>query len=145
VGLHSYRAQGNDGWLMRSGLNDRRSSRGILLAEAVLPFLSCPAASIGRDSAVGCSTSLATRVGREVHTWRICRVRSRHALLRQSSPPAPCSLGGHRPRRVGAEVDGGSGSCVQVGQATGRLVNLPSQNRCAICIWATVTVSGDTP
>jgi len=51
----------------------RRSSRGILFVEAVFPFLSSRAASIGRDSIVGCSIVLAIRVGREVHARRICR------------------------------------------------------------------------
>ena len=59
---------------MHPGLDNRRSSRGIVFVEAVFPFLFSRVASIGRDSIVGCSIVLAIREGREVHARRICRV-----------------------------------------------------------------------
>ena len=78
---------------MRPGLDDRGSSHSITFAEALFPFLSSRAASIGRSSVVGCSIVLATRVGHEIHTRRICRVpQPARRLYRDPLRPRPVLL-----------------------------------------------------
>lgn len=100
---------------MRPGLDDCRSSQGILLAQAVFPFFSCQAALIMGTSAGGCSTVLAAKASHEGSAQSVYTM-PQPARLAVAILLAHTSCSSARPRRVGANVDGDFESRAQIGQ-----------------------------